>query len=331
MFFTKKITGDITQKGYAKKRTKLLAPFMRKKEQQQPQIIPTLEQQQQQPNNKEKINNDHQQKKEGEDNLETPRPTYNSESAAPVVVVENKNDLKTPSFIPVEPSGPPDSLNDDDDQGVLVTAQPVILDNIEPDSLDPDINNSEASQSVSETTTTSTASNKPEESSDHPGGAAPPDVPPHKDGPKKPRSRHRHKRHTHSEKRYHSEVRQEAVQQALALVPKQKPVPMSSKRSSAMNKNQTPKDNDAGNNSSATDDDHEDEIEESSAPEAGNVLNVILGLSDTSSNTSLPTMGAALVPIGETPPLPLRGNSLAMAAPPTRPPPTTSPSRQNSR
>ena len=34
----------------------------------------------------------------------------------------------------------------------------------------------------------------------------------------KARSRNRHKRYTHSEKRYHSEVRQEAVQQALAAM-----------------------------------------------------------------------------------------------------------------
>ena len=47
-------------------------------------------------------------------------------------------------------------------------------------------------------------------------------------------------RYTHSEKRYHSEVRQEAVQQALAAINQGKPsnnalgVPMPSKRSSVM-------------------------------------------------------------------------------------------------
>ena len=69
----------------------------------------------------------------------------------------------------------------------------------------------------------------------------PPKVPPHKDSsaskgaaPKKPRSRHRQKRYTKNEKRYHSEVRQEAVQQALAAINNSKAVPMPSKRSSVM-------------------------------------------------------------------------------------------------
>jgi len=47
-------------------------------------------------------------------------------------------------------------------------------------------------------------------------------------------------RYTHNEKRYHSEVRQEAVQQALAAMQsKAKPtVPMPSKRSSVMKTSQ---------------------------------------------------------------------------------------------
>ena len=47
-------------------------------------------------------------------------------------------------------------------------------------------------------------------------------------------------RYTHNEKRYHSEVRQEAVQQALAAMQiKPKPtVPMPSKRSSVMKSSQ---------------------------------------------------------------------------------------------
>ena len=87
--------------------------------------------------------------------------------------------------------------------------------------------------------------------------AAPPPVPPastkakvsSSGGAKKVRSRHRQKRYTHSEKRYHSEVRQEAVQQALAAMKgTTKAVPLPSKRSSVLRTSKNEENDDSGRN-----------------------------------------------------------------------------------
>ena len=161
----------------------------------------------------------------------------------------------------------------------------------------------------------------------------PPEVPPHKTstensessakegaGAKKPRSRHRNKRYTHNEKRYHSEVRQEAVQQALAAMQSEKNVPMPSKRSSVMP--QTNQDEDTDVSSS----DGESDVPQAAAAAA---------ISDTSSNCSLPAPTTAPPPLPtpaeevqeeETPPLLPRG---ASQAGPSRPLPA-SPARQMS-
>lgn len=244
----------------------------------------------------------------------------------------SKDDLKTPSFIPVLPN----ETNEDSDQG-LVVAQPVMVahdssaenveekENIEPDSLDPTLNNEDKQEEEQQ----------PQASEE--GGASA--VVQQLAKAKKPRSRHRQKRYTHSEKRYHSEVRQEAVQQALAAINNTKAVPMASKRSSVMNKNNGNEDGEDEDESSSGSEDEDEE--QPRGAEGGNVAdvttesmrNVVLGMSDTSSNNSLARTNnnnnASLVSSQETPPLPSR-NAVAVAPPPTRPP-LTSPTRQNSR
>ena len=88
---------------------------------------------------------------------------------------------------------------------------------IEPDSLDPDINNEnnglggsepEPRSESSNAATTSEGANAASTSS-QPAPASTSSNQNVKNGgvSKKPRSRHRQKRHTHSDKRYHSEVR----------------------------------------------------------------------------------------------------------------------------
>ena len=246
-------------------------------------------------------------------------------SGSGITTPNNKIDLKTPSFIPVEPS---------DD----VDPEPHAED-IEPDSLDPNINN-EVGPPKEQTPPNEQPPTNSEEASEE----VPPEVPPHKDAgaaaiagaaPKKLRSRHRHKKHTHNEKRYHSEVRQEAVQQALAAMNKSKAVPMPSKRSSVMKtsaQNGDSDEDDEGDDSSSGSEDDAAEVSASGANGGDHqdlqVRNVTLGMSDTSSNNSLARGGAiASTSFSETPPLPSRNVG---AAPPSRPP-VTSPSRQNSR
>ena len=277
---------------------------------------------------------------------------------------ETKIDLKTPSFIPVEKtrqnetdvdipvSSPPNHAEVvvvDHDEVVVVGAAGAAA--IEPDSLDPDINN-ENNQNHSEAepkseSSASCAASTSAATSISGAGAAAGNV--KNGGVKKPRSRHRKKHHTHSEKRYHSEVRQEAVQQALAQINKSKPVPMPSKRSSVM-----PTNNADSDDSTASGSDDDDDVgngshggvaigvgltSEVTGSEVGaHVTSVTLGLSDTSSNNSLarssvPTTSSGAhvvvtnIPI-DTPPLPSRNVG---QPPPSRPPVITSPSRQNSR
>lgn len=255
-------------------------------------------------------------------------------SSPPPEASDSKNDLKTPSFIPMldqpksqQPSSPlKENKNNGDSSN-----------NIEPDSLDPNINNveqennntaaaaaeedpkSESSASVATASTSAAAASASTGASNN-------------NGSKKPRSRHRQKRYTHSEKRYHSEVRQEAVQQALAQMNKSKPVPMPSKRSSVMNKPNAD-DSDESSASGSEEDEQEEEAAAAVADrvnhsEAQNVTNVTLGMSDTSSNNSLARNVVAAIPLETPPSLPLRTVS---QTPPNRPPVITSPSRQNSR
>ncbi len=96
------IVGDITQKGYDKKRNKLLAPYMQQNKAEQVII----------------------KKVAAAPETETP-PTSEPKPKSPEV---NKIDLKTPSFIPVEDSGPGPSNSNSNGH-------------FEPDSLDPNINN----------------------------------------------------------------------------------------------------------------------------------------------------------------------------------------------
>jgi len=121
----------------------------------------------------------------------------------------------------------------------------------------------------------------------------------------KPRSRRTHRRY-YNEKRYHSEVRQEAVQQALAaLQDKPKPVlPLPSKRASVAPVQLLDDEDDE----STTEDDDELGPDDSAEGSTGNLLvetrNLALGLSDTSSTGSL-----ASGPTRPPPPLPHPGES----------------------
>jgi len=128
----------------------------------------------------------------------------------------------------------------------------------------------------------------------------------------KPRSRRTHRRY-YNEKRYHSEVRQEAVQQALAAMhdrPKQV-LPLPSKRASVAR----PNSNAINNEEEAEQDDHDDmsssddeNHDESGEGSVGNLLcetrNLALGLSDTSSTGSLAS-GPGLPGSGPPPPRPI--------------------------
>lgn len=114
-----------------------------------------------------------------------------------------------------------------------------------------------------------------------------------------------HFRYTHNEKRYHSEVRQEAVQQALAaMAGKTKNVPLPSKRSSVLRT----KENEENGGDTSTDDDFDDEDDDSSIPGIDNDSlehgSITRGLSDTSSNHSAQ-------PPEATPPLLPRVSSMA--------------------
>ena len=321
--------GDITQKGYDKKRNKLLAPYMRKPKEH---VVVTAV------------------------SIQPQNETTNSETVVTGHVStppNNKIDLKTPSFIPVD-----DSSRIDD---IAVEAENRNED-IEPDSLDPNINNDlelqfqqldqqqqQQQQQQQLPQTPQTLSQLPQTPLEEQRKNSavvdvppevppevPPHVPPHKNAgaafgaaPKKPRSRHRHKKHTHNEKRYHSEVRQEAVQQALAAMNQSKAVPMPSKRSSVMKTTTQNGDSEdeEGESSSGSEDDP-GEVSASGGDQE-QVRNVTLGMSDTSSNNSLARGAAILVSAAmtsaETPPsLPSRN-----IRPP--PPPVTSPTRQNSR
>jgi len=145
----------------------------------------------------------------------------------------------------------------------------------------------------------------------------------------KPRSRRTHRRY-YNEKRYHSEVRQEAVQQALAAMqdrPKQM-LPLPSKRASVARptSNALNADDDNDDMSSTDDDENHDESGEGSI---GNLLcetrNLALGLSDTSSTGSLasgPSRGhleglLASGPMRPVPPIPISPTEQMPPPPPT--------------
>ncbi|XP_040564455.1 disco-interacting protein 2 homolog A isoform X2 [Lepeophtheirus salmonis] len=130
----------------------------------------------------------------------------------------------------------------------------------------------------------------------------------------KARSRHRQKRYTHNEKRYHSEVRQEAVQQALAQMSqscKQGGVPMPSKRSSVMQTSRAEEEEEEDGEEEEEGSSTEEEEEVPEVPERTDMelpletsnlacssnRQITLGLSDTSSNSSMAT------PTPSTPPL----------------------------
>ncbi|XP_034938895.1 disco-interacting protein 2 isoform X10 [Chelonus insularis] len=100
-------------------------------------------------------------------------------------------------------------------------------------------------------------------------------------GRPQPRARRTQRRVTHSEKRYHSEVRQEAVQQALAAMQSRpKPsLPMPSKRTSVMARSPDRERRDSGESSS-----DEDSVVTEESPGAGGPTGT--GLSDTSSTGS---------------------------------------------
>ncbi|XP_053593846.1 disco-interacting protein 2 isoform X5 [Microplitis demolitor] len=100
-------------------------------------------------------------------------------------------------------------------------------------------------------------------------------------GRPQPRARRTQRRVTHSEKRYHSEVRQEAVQQALAAMQSRpKPsLPMPSKRTSVMARSPDRELRDSGESSS-----DEDSVVTEESPGAGGPTGT--GLSDTSSTGS---------------------------------------------
>ena len=285
------------------------------------------------------------------------------------------DDLKTPSFIPIEcekpstiettaeqSSAPPDIPN----YSNLEISQNETT--IEPDSLDPNINNGDAAHTngdkdQSETPPEVSAVAGPSEpvtadgqevESAEPSTSAVNNNKKNKNGSKKPRSRHRQKRYTHSEKRYHSEVRQEAVQQALAQMNKSKPVPMPSKRSSVMKNSTTNEDGDSdeeeedddstGQSGSEDDEAHPSANQSAAEPRIEPIVTNVTLVSDTSSNNSLarnninlaslvstPTVASTPLSATETPPLPSRNTVSQQPPPPTRPPVMTSPSRQNSR
>ncbi|XP_029169559.1 disco-interacting protein 2 homolog A isoform X3 [Nylanderia fulva] len=100
-------------------------------------------------------------------------------------------------------------------------------------------------------------------------------------GRPQPRTRRTQRRVTHNEKRYHSEVRQEAVQQALAAMQgRPKPsLPMPSKRTSVMARSPDRERRDSGESSS-----DEDSVVTEESPGAGGPTGT--GLSDTSSTGS---------------------------------------------
>ncbi|XP_043672262.1 disco-interacting protein 2 homolog A isoform X4 [Vespula pensylvanica] len=100
-------------------------------------------------------------------------------------------------------------------------------------------------------------------------------------GRPQPRARRTQRRVTHNEKRYHSEVRQEAVQQALAAMQgRPKPsLPMPSKRTSVMARSPERERRDSGESSS-----DEDSVVTEESPGAGGPTGT--GLSDTSSTGS---------------------------------------------
>ncbi|XP_076385965.1 disco-interacting protein 2 isoform X7 [Megachile rotundata] len=100
-------------------------------------------------------------------------------------------------------------------------------------------------------------------------------------GRPQPRARRTQRRVTHNEKRYHSEVRQEAVQQALAAMQgRPKPsLPMPSKRTSVMARSPDRERRDSGESSS-----DEDSVVTEESPGAGGPTGT--GLSDTSSTGS---------------------------------------------
>ncbi|XP_067215742.1 disco-interacting protein 2 homolog C isoform X3 [Linepithema humile] len=100
-------------------------------------------------------------------------------------------------------------------------------------------------------------------------------------GRPQPRARRTQRRVTHNEKRYHSEVRQEAVQQALAAMQgRPKPsLPMPSKRTSVMARSPDRERRDSGESSS-----DEDSVVTEESPSAGGPTGT--GLSDTSSTGS---------------------------------------------
>lgn len=96
-------------------------------------------------------------------------------------------------------------------------------------------------------------------------------------------------KYSHTHYRYHSEVRQEAVQQALAAMndkPKQL-VPMSSKRASVAQPRPTSSTHE-DDDLSTSEDEGEEEDDEGSLPNlVCETRNLALGLSDTSSTSSL--------------------------------------------
>ena len=109
--------GDITQKGYDKKRTKLLAPYMRRTKIEQITLNSSA--------------NTSSISVASSSLMSTAAPASevaaSSTSSPPNGNGNNRIDLKTPSFIPVESSTIEASATNNED--------------IEPDSLDPNINN----------------------------------------------------------------------------------------------------------------------------------------------------------------------------------------------
>ena len=117
--------GDITQKGYDKKRTKLLAPYMRKTKIEQITLNSSA--------------NTSSISVASSSLMSTAAPASevaaSSTSSPPNGNGNNRIDLKTPSFIPVESSTSSELM------AAGFEAAATNNEDIEPDSLDPNINN----------------------------------------------------------------------------------------------------------------------------------------------------------------------------------------------
>ena len=204
--FVPLFSGDITHKGYEKKRAKLLIPLLedqvKEKEKEREELIASkTNNRQEEEEEEEEEGQDHQ---EGNDEQHSPMQEARGDETRNNQEREDVEEISSPTTKPTEDA--------------------------------PTATYSKIEHSAASSATVAETATNPEPVPGPSGSSSVSQQPP-KD--KKPRSRNRHKRYTHSEKRYHSEVRQEAVQQALAAMHgKAKALPLPSKRSSVMRASQ---------------------------------------------------------------------------------------------